>query len=306
VTASNVFDDVRKFHEAFDLPRPAELVHEADPELIQLRIKLTTEEVNDELVPALVQFQHAPSDALMVAIADGIIDSIYVLVGCGISLGIPLQKAWDEVQRCNMAKLGPDGKPIRRADGKVLKPEGWLPPDMYKVLGLRDPLSVDAEVPVVEDHLPGCGVEARGCVVGCPIYSPIPLDKSERFVPLCAHCTAPIKPTEATYVDDTGENFYHGTCWFGTRCAYCKKPLAMEPSTRDGNSDDVYHDLCWSRARYPAEDRRFVFCGSVEEKTEQLDVIEGMGWRLMFQDREHLLAKDNGVPVYGTFRKVVR
>lgn len=48
---------------------------------------------------------------------------------------IPLQAVFDEVHRSNMAKLGPDGTPIRREDGKVLKPAGWTPPDIAGVLG---------------------------------------------------------------------------------------------------------------------------------------------------------------------------
>jgi predicted HAD superfamily Cof-like phosphohydrolase len=74
----------------------------------------------------------------MVEVADGIIDSIYVLVGMGLELGLPLEALWNEVQRSNMAKAieQPDGtfKVMRRADGKVLKPEGWTPPDIAGVL----------------------------------------------------------------------------------------------------------------------------------------------------------------------------
>ena len=45
--------------------------------------------------------------------------------------GIPLDRVFEEVHRSNMAKLV-DGKPVRREDGKILKPEGWTPPDMKK------------------------------------------------------------------------------------------------------------------------------------------------------------------------------
>ena len=41
-----------------------------------------------------------------------------------------------EVHRSNMAKVGPGGKVLRREDGKILKPEGWTPPDLKGVLGL--------------------------------------------------------------------------------------------------------------------------------------------------------------------------
>lgn len=49
---------------------------------------------------------------------------------------INLDVLLEEVHRANMSKLGPDGKPIYRADGKVLKPKGWTAPDVAGVLGI--------------------------------------------------------------------------------------------------------------------------------------------------------------------------
>jgi predicted HAD superfamily Cof-like phosphohydrolase len=48
-------------------------------------------------------------------------------------LGIPLDAVLAEVHRANMTKFGPDG-PILRFDGKILKPDGWTPPDVAGVL----------------------------------------------------------------------------------------------------------------------------------------------------------------------------
>lgn len=59
-------------------------------------------------------------------VADGLADLIYVACGAALELGIPLGAVWAEVHRSNMAKGGGG----RRADGKVLKPEGWQPPDV--------------------------------------------------------------------------------------------------------------------------------------------------------------------------------
>ena len=39
-----------------------------------------------------------------------------------------------EIQRSNMSKLGPDGKPIYREDGKVLKGPNYFKPDIAAVL----------------------------------------------------------------------------------------------------------------------------------------------------------------------------
>jgi predicted HAD superfamily Cof-like phosphohydrolase len=45
--------------------------------------------------------------------------------------GFDVQGAWDEVARSNLSKIDPvTGKVIKRNDGKVLKPEGWTPPDL--------------------------------------------------------------------------------------------------------------------------------------------------------------------------------
>jgi predicted HAD superfamily Cof-like phosphohydrolase len=49
--------------------------------------------------------------------------------------GYNVAGAWDEVVRTNMAKVDPvTGKVRRREDGKILKPEGWHPPDMSKFI----------------------------------------------------------------------------------------------------------------------------------------------------------------------------
>ena len=68
-------------------------------------------------------------------IAKELADIIYIVCGTAVSYGIPLDKVFDEVHKSNMAKLV-DGKPIRREDGKILKPEGWKPPNIKKILNL--------------------------------------------------------------------------------------------------------------------------------------------------------------------------
>lgn len=69
------------------------------------------------------------------SVLDGIIDTIVTLTGLGYSMGFDMEKAWNEVHRTNMAKIDPTtGKVVRRDDGKILKPEGWAPPDLVKVV----------------------------------------------------------------------------------------------------------------------------------------------------------------------------
>lgn len=66
---------------------------------------------------------------------DAVLDLLVVLIGYGLSRGWPMLAGWDEVVRSNMAKIDPKtGKVTKRADGKILKPEGWTPPDLAEVL----------------------------------------------------------------------------------------------------------------------------------------------------------------------------
>lgn len=59
-----------------------------------------------------------------------ICDKIYVLLGTLVEMGVDFESAWQAVHESNMQKsTGP-----KRADGKVLKPEGWQEPDMEKAI----------------------------------------------------------------------------------------------------------------------------------------------------------------------------
>jgi predicted HAD superfamily Cof-like phosphohydrolase len=66
-------------------------------------------------------------------LAKELADIIYITCGTAASYGIPLDRVFNEVHKSNMAKLV-DGKALRREDGKILKPEGWMPPDIKKIL----------------------------------------------------------------------------------------------------------------------------------------------------------------------------
>lgn len=62
---------------------------------------------------------------------DGCMDLIWVTLGYCYMKGFDVGGAWAEVARSNLSKIDPaTGKVIKRNDGKVLKPEGWTPPDL--------------------------------------------------------------------------------------------------------------------------------------------------------------------------------
>ncbi len=125
--SKTTLDQVTEFHEAYGLPvlaRP----DIADARTVKLRINLLQEEL-DELKAALEQGD-------IVETLDALTDLQYVLDGAYLSFGLhPVKtKAFDEVHRSNMSKLGADGKPIRRPeDGKVMKGPNYAPPDLGSI-----------------------------------------------------------------------------------------------------------------------------------------------------------------------------
>lgn len=121
---SNWFEDVKDFHRAFG-QRIGSVPELPDSEERSLRIKLLIEEV--------AEYSEAENEHDLVEVADALADIIYIALGTAVSYGIPLDNVFEEVHRSNMAKLV-DGKPLKREDGKVIKPAGWKPPDVEGVL----------------------------------------------------------------------------------------------------------------------------------------------------------------------------
>ena len=93
----------------------------------ELRIELIQEELED--------LSDAVADRDMVQIADALTDLLYVVYGAGHSFGIDLDECFQEVHSSNMSKLGEDGRPIYREDGKVLKGPSFFEPDLEGILG---------------------------------------------------------------------------------------------------------------------------------------------------------------------------
>lgn len=115
------FEDVQEFFEASERT-PLKKPNMHNSEHLDLAIRLIHEEVNKETLPAMRRGD-------IVGSTDGIVDSIYVLIFAALLLGLPIVEAWQLVQKANMAKF-PGGKAIKDANGKVMKPPGWQPPDI--------------------------------------------------------------------------------------------------------------------------------------------------------------------------------
>ena len=109
--------DVLMFQNACD--------QKASPENAALYKSLMEEEFKE-----FIQAHWERNDVEML---DGCMDLIWVTLGFCHMKGFDVTGAWNEVLRSNMAKLDrKTGKVIRREDGKILKPEGWTPPDLTK------------------------------------------------------------------------------------------------------------------------------------------------------------------------------
>ena len=122
---TNWFKDVENFHKAFGqrIGTKPELPNDNER---SLRMRLLAEEFSE--------YNSAEYDNDLIEVADALADIIYIALGTAVSYGIPLDTIFDEVHRSNMAKLV-DGKVLRRADGKIKKPDGWQPPDIKSILG---------------------------------------------------------------------------------------------------------------------------------------------------------------------------
>jgi predicted HAD superfamily Cof-like phosphohydrolase len=126
----SVLRDVAEFHRAFGHPVKVipQVIVRADLE--ELRISLLREEFEEYL--AAVEAND------IVEIADALAGMQYIINGTALVYGIDLDAVHAEVHRSNMSKLGPNGQVIRRADGKVLKPETYQPPMVAAVLDEQD------------------------------------------------------------------------------------------------------------------------------------------------------------------------
>jgi NTP pyrophosphatase (non-canonical NTP hydrolase) len=88
----------------------------------------------DLIKEEFLELQSAFKDFDAVEVADACADLIWVIEGLAHTMGIPMQKVWNEVARSNLSKVSESGKVIKREDGKILKPDTYSPPDIKTVL----------------------------------------------------------------------------------------------------------------------------------------------------------------------------
>ena len=124
----NELNAVAKFHDAFGIESADSPSVDIQDQTILLRYNLMKEE-NEEYLEAAQKND-------LVEVADALGDMLYRLCGTILSHGMQhkITDVFKEIQRSNMSKLGPDGKPIYREDGKVLKGPNYFKPDIAAIL----------------------------------------------------------------------------------------------------------------------------------------------------------------------------
>lgn len=119
---TNPFLDQEKFMRACD-----QTTDRGNTDQFNMYLKLIEEEA-EELNQAIINKDR-------VEMLDALIDIVVVTIGAIHSMGADGEGAWNEVMRTNFAKIDPEtGKVRKREDGKVLKPVGWLPPNLESFL----------------------------------------------------------------------------------------------------------------------------------------------------------------------------
>lgn len=125
---------VSEFHDAFDLPNPGRPTR-GDDALIRHRLALILEEYYEVREALLGLLQAKPGGDVGPALQmllKALCDLAYTVEGAAVAFGLDFEGAFAEVHRSNMSKLGEDGRPIKRGDGKVLKGPNYQEADMAK------------------------------------------------------------------------------------------------------------------------------------------------------------------------------
>jgi predicted HAD superfamily Cof-like phosphohydrolase len=119
---------VKLFHETYGLGVSNEMKADLGTLKNELRFNLMKEE-NEEYLEAVQNND-------IVEIADALGDMLYILCGTILEHGLQhkIEAVFDEIQRSNMSKLGEDGKPIYREDGKVMKGPNYFKPNFSDIL----------------------------------------------------------------------------------------------------------------------------------------------------------------------------
>jgi predicted HAD superfamily Cof-like phosphohydrolase len=124
----NKIKAVKEFHEAFGLGVQQSPVANLSMKKLKLRFDLMDEENKEYL--------EAAENNDLIEVADALGDMLYILCGTILEHGMQykIEEVFNEIQRSNMSKLGADGTPIYREDGKVMKGPNYFKPNIESIL----------------------------------------------------------------------------------------------------------------------------------------------------------------------------
>lgn len=140
------FELVKEFHAAFNKVPDPEVPTEQSDNIRMLRHKLIEEEFNEVTQELQMEIwddfeymdvkNHPKYDKGfdINRLAKELSDLLYVVYGTAAAYGIPIDDVYRKVHQNNMSKLQPDGTVKYREDGKVLKPDTYVPLDTSKLL----------------------------------------------------------------------------------------------------------------------------------------------------------------------------
>ena len=122
----NKIKAVETFHNAFGITNRKK--PQADIPEIKLRFDLMDEENKEYL--------EAAKNNNLIEVADALGDMLYILCGTILAHGMQnkIEEIFNEIQKSNMSKLDANGKPIYRADGKVMKGPNYFKPNIKEIL----------------------------------------------------------------------------------------------------------------------------------------------------------------------------
>ena len=121
-------NQVEDFQKTFKLKMNDSPTAEVDQALYQLRYNLMHEEN--------IEYLDACKDGDLTEVADALGDKLYILLGTIITHGMQhiIEDVFNEIHSSNMSKLDENGKPIYRADGKIMKSDKYFRPDIKSIL----------------------------------------------------------------------------------------------------------------------------------------------------------------------------
>jgi len=128
INMKNKIKAVQEFHNSFGLGVSEDMIANLGEAKNKLRFNLMDEENKEYL--------EAAQNNDLIEVADALGDMLYILCGTILEHGMQykIEEVFNEIQRSNMSKLGEDGKPIYREDGKVLKGPNYSKPNIALIL----------------------------------------------------------------------------------------------------------------------------------------------------------------------------